>query len=287
MPGTPGSCRGSSSSAGSPSANDRSKARRSAWWEGGTWPWTACALRSGLGFSDVNLLYRRTEKEMPADPVEIEESKEEGVHFHTLVNPVRIVASGGRVTGVECVRMALGEPDASGRRRPVPQEGSNFVIDCDAVVPAIGQACEINSFATPEMKVTRSNTLVVDPDTMQSSDSRIFGGGDCVTGPSTLIAALAAGRRAARSIIKYMETGSCAPDREEHLDAAINSLTAPWTVAAPPFVTPSPRQHAPMVDPAVRIRDFSEVEGVLSAHQARAEADRCLRCYRIALGVFE
>ena len=121
---------------------------------------------------------------------------------------------------------------------------------------------------------------------MQSVESRIFGGGDCVTGPSMLIAALAAGRRAARSIIKYIETGSCAPDRED-LDAAINGLTAPWTVAASPFVTPSPRQHAPMVDPAVRSRDFSEVEGVLTAHQARAEADRCLRCYRIALGVFE
>ncbi len=104
-----------------------------------------------LGFDDVNLVYRRTEKEMPADRVEIDESKEEGIHFHTLVNPVKIIAQNGRVTGVECVRMALGEPDASGRRRPVPQEGSNFVIDCDAVVLAIGQACEINTFASPGM----------------------------------------------------------------------------------------------------------------------------------------
>jgi formate dehydrogenase beta subunit len=239
-----------------------------------------------LGFDDVNLLYRRTEKEMPADRVEIEESKEEGISFHTLVNPVKIIAQNGRVTGVECVRMTLGEPDASGRRRPIPEEGSNFVIDCDAVVPAIGQACEINTFAIPDMKVARNNTLVVDPVTMRSSDPRIFGGGDCVTGPSTLIAALAAGRRAARHIVQYIETGSCSADLEEYLDAAVAVITSPWTVTAPPFVTPSPRQHAPVVDPTLRVRDFSEVEGPFSAVQARNEADRCLRCYRIALGAF-
>jgi formate dehydrogenase beta subunit len=239
-----------------------------------------------LGFEDVNLIYRRTEKEMPADRVEIDESKEEGIHFHTLVNPVKIIAQNGRVTGVECVRMALGEPDSSGRRRPVPQEGSNFVIDCDAIVPAIGQACEINTFAIQGMTVARNNTLVVDPVTMQSSDPRIFGGGDCVTGPSTLIAALAAGRRAARHIVQYIETGACTPDREEHLDAAIAAITSPWTVTAPPFVSSSPRQHPPVVDPDVRVGDFAEVEGVFSPVQARREADRCLRCYRIAIGAF-
>ncbi len=239
-----------------------------------------------IGFEDVNLLYRRTEKEMPADRAEVEESKEEGVHFRTLVIPVKIIARNGRVTGVECVRMTLGEPDASGRRSPIPLEGSNFVIDCDAVVPAAGQVCEIDSFAMPGMQVARNNTLVVDPATMQSSDPRIFGGGDCVTGPKTLIMALAAGRRAARHIAQYLATGSCAPDNEEQLDAAINGLVMPWTVKPSPFVTPSPRQHAPVVDPAVRINNFSEVEGVLSPAQARDEADRCLRCYRIALGAF-
>jgi formate dehydrogenase (NADP+) beta subunit len=238
-----------------------------------------------LGFEDVNLVYRRSEKEMPADKVEVEESREEGVHFHTLANPVRILARDGRVTGVECIRMGLGEPDASGRRRPVPIEGSNFVIDCDAVVPAIGQACEVGSFATSTMEVARNNTLVVDRVTTRSSDPRVFGGGDCVTGPSTLIEALAAGKRAARHIAHYLETGSYLDEPEEHLDATLSAIFKSLAPTAPPFVTPAPRQKAPMVEADVRVNDFSEVEGVLSPAQAREEADRCLRCYRIALGV--
>jgi formate dehydrogenase beta subunit len=97
-----------------------------------------------LGFDDVKLLYRRTEAEMPADPVEIAEAKEEGVEMVTLVAPTRITAEDGRVTGLECRRMQLGEPDASGRRRPEPIEGSEFVIPCDCIVPAIGQVCSVD-----------------------------------------------------------------------------------------------------------------------------------------------
>ena len=100
------------------------------------------ALRQG--FTDVNLLYRRTEAEMPADPQEIEEAKEEGVKFHYLIAPQKVLAEDGKVTGLECLRMELGEPDASGRRRPVPIEGSNFVIETDAIVPAIGQTCVVD-----------------------------------------------------------------------------------------------------------------------------------------------
>jgi formate dehydrogenase (NADP+) beta subunit len=237
-----------------------------------------------LGFDDVNLVYRRSEKEMPADQAEVEESKEEGIHYHTLANPVRIIARDGRVTAVECIRMGLGEPDASGRRRPVPIDGSNFVIECDAVVPAIGQACEIGTFALPTMDIARNQTLVVDPITMRSSDPRVFGGGDCFTGPSTLIAALAAGKRAARYIAQYLETGSCEVGAEEHLDVVVSAISTRQDITAPPFAAILPRQSAPVVDPTVRVNDFSEVEGVFSPRQAREEADRCLRCYRIIVG---
>lgn len=236
-----------------------------------------------LGFDDVNLLYRRTEKEMPADHVEIAESKEEGVAFHTLVAPVKIHAKDGRVTGLECVKMTLGEPDASGRRRPVPEEGSNFVMACDAIVPAIGQACEVDKFAPEGVEVNKWGQLAADPVTMRTSAPAVFGGGDCVTGPSTLVAALAAGRRAARSIAEYLETGDCKADGRDWLDAAVAALAKEQRPDEAPFAVLTHRHHPPVRDPETRTADFDEVEGGLSPAQARQEAARCLRCYRIAL----
>ena len=243
-------------------------------------------VRSALrqGFDDVNLLYRRTEKEMPADRVEIEESKEEGVKIQTLAAPVRILAENGKVTGVECIRMTLGEPDESGRRRPIPEEGSNFVVECDAVVPAIGQVCEVNEIFPQGLEVARNNTLVIDPMTMRSSDPRIFGGGDCVTGPATLVAALGAGRRSARFIIEYLEKGDCKAAPEDYLDAVTSELWLSCSEEAPPFASLVGREYPRVIDPETRIKDFDEVEGCLTPAQVRKEAKRCLRCYRIALG---
>ncbi len=240
-----------------------------------------------LGFTDVELLYRRTEKEMPADPVEIAESKEEGVIFRPLVAPVRIIAEGGKVSGLECVRMTLGAPDASGRRKPVPQEGSNFVVECDAIVPAIGQACEVNAFSPEGLNVTKWATLVANPITMRTSIPNVFGGGDCVTGPSTLVAALAAGRRAAHSIATYLETGDCPPEGADWLDLAVSALSKGGHADDHPFTVLTHRIHPPVKDPHTRINDFSEVEGGLSPSQARREAGRCLRCYRIALALLK
>ena len=134
---------------------------------------------------------------MPADLHEIREAREEGGVFHFLVAPAKVLADDkGRVTGIQCQKMALGEPDDSGRRRPVPVEGDTFVMECDAVIRAIGQACTLDTFLpTDSNLLSRWNTLEVDPATGQSKNSGIFGGGDCATGPSTLIAALAAGRK--------------------------------------------------------------------------------------------
>jgi len=236
-----------------------------------------------LGFDDVNLLYRRTEKEMPADAVEIAESKEEGVKFLTLVAPLKIIAEDGKVTGLECVKMMLGEPDASGRRKPVPKEGSNFVIECDAIVPAIGQTCEVDSFAPEGVKVSRWNTLVANPVTMRTSLPNVFGGGDCVSGPSTLVAALAAGRRAANSISRYIETGDCTTEGRDWLDLAVSALSKLGHPDDSPITLITHSIHPPVEDPETRTRDFTEVEGCFSPTQARKEASRCLRCYRIAL----
>ena len=166
---------------------------------------------SRIGFDDVKLLYRRTEAEMPADQVEIVEAKEEGVEMVTLVAPTKIIAEDGVVKGLECRRMQLGEPDASGRRRPEPVEGSEFVIPCDCIVPAIGQVCSVDQLVPSHIEVSKWKTLEVDPLTMQSADPRVFGGGDCYTGPSSLVAALGAGRRAAESMNEFLKGESVGP----------------------------------------------------------------------------
>ncbi len=242
-------------------------------------------VRTGrrLGFNDVNLLYRRTEAEMPADPMEIEEAKEEGVKFHYLVAPLSIVAEEGRVTGLKCQRMALGEPDQSGRRRPVPVEGSEFVIACDAIIPAVGQVCVVDCVLPDSAAVTRWKTLVVNQTTFQTEDPRLFGGGDCVTGPATLIAALAAGKHGARFIDHYLQTGACAPGPLDHLAKLVRTLG----VYDPEEAFPQPglgrRPHPPTLTPEERVKSFAEVEGGFDPVAARREAGRCLRCYRIAV----
>ena len=242
-------------------------------------------VRSALrtGFTDVNLLYRRTEAEMPADPQEIEEAKEEGVKFHYLVAPVSIVHTDGKVSGLECQRMALGEPDRSGRRRPVPVEGSNFVIECDAIIPAVGQICVVDCVLPDEDGLTAWKTLIVDQMTFQSHTPYVFGGGDCITGPATLIAALAAGKKAARHIAQYIEQGACQPTEKEILQTLINSSGVYDPNETFPFTGLTRRAHPSVLPAGTRINDFREVEACLSLSEALAEADRCLRCYRIAV----
>ena len=244
-------------------------------------------VRSGarLGFSEVNLLYRRTQKEMPADPKEFKEAEEEGVIFHYLVQPLRIKAEQGRVTGLECIRMELGEPDASGRRKPKPVEGSEFTIECDAVVPAIGQTCVVDCIFPDDgsVELTPWKSLVVDEITFQSSAERIFGGGDCITGPDILIRALAHGKQAARHIAQYLEHHVCRADPDERLQRYMTQLQVFDPQEAPPYIGSSCRVEPPLLDPKERIKSFAEVEGSISLQQALYEANRCLRCYRIAM----
>ena len=239
------------------------------------------ALR--IGFTDVNLLYRRTEAEMPADPQEIEEAKEEGVKFHYLVAPISIVHTDGKVSGLECQRMELGEPDASGRRRPVPVEGSEFVIECDAIIPAVGQICVVDCVLDDEDSLTRWKTLIVDRMTFQSHTPSVFGGGDCITGPATLIAALAAGKKAATHIAQYIEKGGCQPTVSEILKTLVNGGGVFDKSETFPFDGITHKAHPAVLPPETRINSFDEVEGNLNLSQAIAEADRCLRCYRIAV----
>lgn len=244
-------------------------------------------VRSALrvGFTDVYVLYRRTEAEMPADQVEIDEAREEGVHFSFLVLPVKILADEqDKVTGLECLRMELGEPDESGRRRPVPIEGSNFVLECDAMVPAIGQRCSVDDVVgTDGVEITRWGTLEVDELSGQSQQPALFSGGDCVTGADTLIAALGAGKRAAHHIARFLGSGECAPDADAYLEQLLERLQSHDKQTKPAIPGDRPRLHPHVLDPAERIKSFDEVEGVLDRSEAFREASRCLRCYRLAL----
>jgi glutamate synthase (NADPH/NADH) small chain len=160
------------------------------------------ALR--LGADKSIIVYRRSEVEMPARNAEIHHAKEEGLEFHLLCNPVEILSDNrGFVCGIKCLKMELGEPDSSGRRRPVPVKGSEFVIDCDVVIIAIGNKPNpLIPDTTPDIKVTRWGTIEANEEDGRTSKKFVYAGGDIVTGAATVILAMGAGKTAARSIVE-------------------------------------------------------------------------------------
>jgi glutamate synthase (NADPH/NADH) small chain len=159
-----------------------------------------------LGADHVYLIYRRSRAEMPARIEEIHHAEEEGIELHLLTNPIRYIGNDkGWVVGVECLKMELGEPDESGRRRPVPMKGSEFVIDIDTAVIAIGAGANpLVQSTTPGLKTNKWNYIVADEETGQTSREGVFAGGDIVTGAATVILAMGAGRKAANAIHRYL-----------------------------------------------------------------------------------
>lgn len=162
------------------------------------------ALR--LGAREVDILYRRSKEEMPANPLEVEEAERDGVKIHFLLAPRKILGKDKQVVAVECIQMRLGPPDETGRRRPIPIEGSEFTMELDTTILAIGESPDI-SFLPKEIEVTEWNTIVVDPLTLETSMPGVFAGGDVVSGPASVIEAIAAGKRAAVSIERYLRGG--------------------------------------------------------------------------------
>jgi len=165
------------------------------------------ALR--LGARTATLVYRRSEAEMPARKEEVKHAKEEGVDFRTLNNPVELVGDGrGWLTGVKVTQMELGEPDASGRRSPVPIKGSEYVIPASVCIVAVGTSANpLIQSSTPDLKTTKKNYIEADPQTMRTSKRGVFAGGDIVTGGATVILAMGAGRKAAAGMHEYLTTG--------------------------------------------------------------------------------
>ncbi len=154
--------------------------------------------------ADARIIYRRTRAEMPATKEEVEATLEEGIEIQFLTNPVRIIGENGKVTGVEVVKMELGEPDESGRRRPVPIEGSEYIIECDTVIEAISQEPEYDYMEKQQLELTRWHTLEVDPETYMTNVPGVFAAGDNVSGPKTAIEAIAAAKKAAENIDRFV-----------------------------------------------------------------------------------
>ncbi len=229
------------------------------------------ALR--LGAEKVSILYRRSRAEMPANEWEIEDAEEEGILIQYLVTPTKVLGRDGHIVGLECVRMELGEPDASGRRRPVPITGSEFIVEADTVIMAVGQTPDLSFLAESEIEVTRAGTIVVDPRTLQTSRPGVFAGGDTASGPATVIEAVAAGKRAALSIHEYLSEEHIPFDRRAGEPVVeFNQLGARrgWVR--------DHRRRMPKLPVEERIKSFAEVELGLSAQEAIEEAKRCLDC---------
>jgi formate dehydrogenase beta subunit len=228
-----------------------------------------------LGFEDVEILYRRSRAEMPASNTEIREAQEEGIKFNYLKAPVKILAKDGKVTGLEYIKMKLGEPDGSGRRRPIPIKGSEARMKADMVIAATGQKSDLALISGKDgVETTDWGSIKADPVTFKTSVEGIFAGGDCVSGPATLIEALNAGNKVARSIDCTLQGKPFAdPDPFAGVETGAQRDAG--------LVVRKAAAKADFLEVARRLEDASEVEGGFSTAEARAEATRCLRCYRL------
>jgi formate dehydrogenase major subunit len=233
-----------------------------------------------LGVEEVTILYRRSREEMPASPEEIEGAMHEGVKFHFLAAPIRLLGSNGTVKKLEYVQMKLGEPDASGRRRPIPVEGSETVIPVDMVIAAIGQFSDLKPVdgdkGAEGMPVTRWNTIGADPDSMYTGIEGVFTGGDVYRGPETVVGALADGRKAALAIHLYLR------------DRKVEGLHKPFNIRKgdleqierEQFSTfgSQARERMPELPAKERIKNFAQIDLGLAEENALREAGRCLSC---------
>jgi len=229
-----------------------------------------------LGTQEVTVVYRRSEQEMPAYAEEIEGAKREDIRFSFLTAPVGILAKEGKVDGFECIRTELGPPDDSGRRRPIPVDGSEFVIPCDAVIPAIGQKIDTSwAVRVPDLKWSRRNTLNVNPQTMQTSIPYVFAGGDAVTGPDTVIQAVAAGHKAVEAIHRYINDKDL--ELYTHKRDALKKSGTDWQ-KIPEGLAQKTRAYPKHLDAKMGAACFDEVDLGFSESAAQQEARRCLNC---------
>ncbi|MBN2040843.1 MAG: FAD-dependent oxidoreductase [Spirochaetes bacterium] len=232
------------------------------------------AIRKGA--KDVKIVYRRTVDEMPAEPYEVEEAIHEGIEMVILTAQVKITSEDGKKQ-LHCIKMKLGELDRSGRRRPEPIEGSEFTMEADTIIGAIGQSTNTQFLYNDlPVKLNKWGDIEIKGETMQTSIDKIFSGGDCVTGPATVVQAVGAGRRAAEAIHSYLTMGYVKEEKAEYNCSRGTLEDLPrWEFEEMPKI---PRAKMPALSAEERIADFREVETGLSEEAAKKEASRCLRC---------
>ena len=228
-----------------------------------------------LGASAVTILYRRTIQDMPANPAEIREAIAEGIAIIEQAAPTAISSANG-VLEITAINMQPGEPDESGRRRPVPVPGSEFTIPADTIISAIGQQIDPASAEAAAISIGKGGELRVDPETLQSKKAWIFAGGDCVTGTDTAIRAVEQGKRAAHTIDLYLSGKPVTA-----LKPSFNSSYGARDEAPEAFYqrkSPAERVPVPELEPKERTKSFTEVVIGYTEESARAEAERCLQC---------
>ena len=233
-----------------------------------------CARSSlRLGAREVFIIYRRTLKEMPAGELEVNMAEEEAIKILYLTSPIKILGDvGSNVKAIECIKNKLGEPDASGRRRPEPIPGSEFTLPVDMVIAAIGQAPDA-SFMTEKsgIEFTKWGTVIVDPESFTTSKEGVFAGGDFITGPRNAIEVIGDGRKAARAIDKYLSGG-----KERRFEYTLMEKDPVRKVSGYEAI---PRQEQDSVEMGERWEIEKEVELGFSKENAAKEADRCLLCH--------
>jgi len=235
------------------------------------------AARTALrqpGVESVTIFYRRTRHEMPALGEEVDAAISEGIGLETLTAPVKILSKDGKLSGIECIRNKLGAMDKRGRRNPVPLPGTEHQISLDTLIVTIGDVPDIDYMAEMDVTISDWGTLVADPVTLATSRPGVFAGGDVVTGPNTVVEAIAAGKRAARMIDRYLQGLSL---------EAMSERRRPEVYVEPVMLSETEmsktdRSVPPAIDAEARRRSFDEVELTLTEDDAKREARRCLRC---------
>ena len=211
---------------------------------------------------------------MPAYKEEVDAAIDEGIDIQLLTAPTRVLTENGKVAGIECIRMELGEQDESGRRKPEPVQGSEFTIELDTLIMAIGEKPDVSFLKDQGLEISQRNTLLVDAETLVTSREGVFAGGDAVTGPNTVIDAISAGKRAAESIDRHLRGKSLQREYK---------MTRPSIYVEPVELTDeeidtSVRSEMPHLPTEERTKNFKEVELGFTEEMAVREARRCLRC---------
>ncbi len=223
--------------------------------------------------AEVRIIYRRSREEMPATPEEVEAAEAEGIKIDFLAAPAEIVAEAGKVARMKCIRMELGELDESGRRRPIPIEGSEFIVDCDTVIPALGQASDTEFARGLGLEASRRGMVAIDEATLATNVEGIFAGGDVVTGPAMVIDAIAAGKKAAQSIDEYLR-GEVLTSKDDRRTP--QKLSGEEVSALKKRFPLQSRAKAEKLGLEARATSFEEVQRGYAAAEAAQESGRCL-----------